>query len=228
MPKTLKCKFYGCTFSHNQSYEVRDHKRKEHGDFLSCDQCGEHFFTAQALSSHARSQDHAAHSCEVEECDSTFIRYQDLVRHQGQHRADVQRFPCDYCRKHRGPQAFKRKDHLTQHLRNYHHFELEESSYSNFMASADAHCPHLDCAQHRTRQDDTRYYWNPGLDGKPPFSKRSDFTEHMKKVHDESLFPCKKAGCDRIGKKGYFRKRDLDKHCRAKHPESVGLDLAVE
>jgi hypothetical protein len=39
----------------------------------------------------------------------------------------------------------------------------------------------------------------------------------MREVHDESPYPCPEAGCERIHRKGYFRKADLTKHLKRDH-----------
>ncbi|QDS76173.1 hypothetical protein FKW77_007778 [Venturia effusa] len=52
------------------------------------------------------------------------------------------------------------------------------------------------------------------------FQKQSDYTAHMRKVHDESPFPCKEPGCPKVGGKGYYRKRDLIKHQKKEHPDA--------
>jgi hypothetical protein len=39
----------------------------------------------------------------------------------------------------------------------------------------------------------------------------------MREEHDETPFPCTKAGCKRVNGKGFFRKRDLMKHMKREH-----------
>ncbi|KAJ8060032.1 hypothetical protein OCU04_011643 [Sclerotinia nivalis] len=41
----------------------------------------------------------------------------------------------------------------------------------------------------------------------------------MREEHNESTFPCNIAGCSRVGRRGYFREKDLIKHRRQEHPE---------
>jgi Zinc finger, C2H2 type len=66
----------------------------------------------------------------------------------------------------------------------------------------------------------TEYRSLPSYNSGPnrPFTRKSQYTEHMRKVHDESEFPCDVPGCDRVGAKGFFRKTDLRKHKAKKHP----------
>lgn len=39
-----------------------------------------------------------------------------------------QYYPCQYCRHHRGDNGFRRRDHLAQHMRNYHQLSLDPKS----------------------------------------------------------------------------------------------------
>jgi hypothetical protein len=48
---------------------------------------------------------------------------------------------------------------------------------------------------------------------------QKDLTKHLREVHDESLNPCDFPGCGRVGKKGFFRKRDLLKHQKDYHDD---------
>jgi hypothetical protein len=49
------------------------------------------------------------------------------------------------------------------------------------------------------------------------FASRGEYTKHMRQEHDETPFPCSKAGCKRVNGKGFFRKRDLMKHLKREH-----------
>jgi uncharacterized Zn-finger protein len=166
------------------------------------------------LEEHAYAKDHAAILCPQEECGSAFSRYDVFKRHLLRHQEDVKRHSCKYCKKYRGNNEFKRKDHLVQHLRNFHHIgedEAKEGSWSSY--------PHQDCTAYRhvSRFNDA------------PFKRTSELTTHMKKVHNESPFPCPILGCDRVNGKGYFRRRDLIKHKQKKHVEvGDGRDASEE
>ncbi|KAF2093255.1 hypothetical protein NA57DRAFT_23935, partial [Rhizodiscina lignyota] len=124
------------------------------------------------------------------------------------------RHPCPHCKKYRGNNGFKRRDHLTQHLRNYHHIDVDEreghvDSWDGTRIVDTSRCPLAGCPQYREQ----RLHWQD----EPIFPKRRDYTEHMKKVHNESPFPCPEPGCDRIDGRGYFRKVDLIKHQKKEH-----------
>ena len=150
-------------------------------------------------------------------------------RHMLQHRPDIPRFPCTFCRKYRGHNGFKRKDHLTQHIRNYHHVELNDDGRSMVLPLKHARCPHEECLQHGNRnRSDKNDYWSIAKDGEPPFKTQSALTNHLKLVHDESPFPCMKAGCTRVGGRGYSRKCDLFKHVKREHPETRNATMAIE
>ncbi|EUC51009.1 hypothetical protein COCMIDRAFT_62707, partial [Bipolaris oryzae ATCC 44560] len=118
-----------------------------------------------------------------------------------EHQDDAPRFPCRYCRKYRGSKGFKRRDHLIQHVRNYHHIgendRDENWSYGRYW------CRNLGCA-HKAGKD--------GI-----FSTSREYIKHMRTIHDESEFPCPQPGCDRVNSKGYFRKADLRTHLRKVH-----------
>lgn len=132
-----------------------------------------------------------------------------MRRHYLTHNPDAKRYPCPHCPKYKGKFGFKRNDHLIQHLRNYHH--IGEDDVSSNMGRS---CTHSDCSSYRGDVTKNGYNWRTG---DPAFKKVSDWTKHMKEVHDESLFPCPVSGCGRIRRKGYFRERDLVKHMTKEH-----------
>jgi hypothetical protein len=70
-------------------------------------------------------------------------------------------------------------------------------------------CPHKECSESQGEESCYR--------GTRPFKAASEYTEHMRKIHDESEFPCAAPACDRVGGKGYFRRIDLRKHMRKIH-----------
>jgi len=47
-------------------------------------------------------------------------------------------------------------------------------------------------------------------------------TAHLKKIHNESPFPCDHPGCPKVGGKGYVRERDLIKHKKNCYDLEVG------
>ncbi|KAJ5058630.1 hypothetical protein J3E72DRAFT_196388, partial [Bipolaris maydis] len=130
------------------------------------------------------------------------------------HRDDAKRFPCKYCKKYRGSNGFKRRDHLTQHIRNYHHIGEDGSRrYSTFECFW---CPIIGCSDHKD---------SPNNVGKSrAFYVSKEYIKHLRTVHDQSDFPCPQPGCDRVNSKGYFRKADLRNHLRKVH----GTDGSLE
>jgi DNA-directed RNA polymerase subunit RPC12/RpoP len=226
------CAIESCTFTARSISSVEEHQRCTHIDLLksqwaleySCHQCGGEFSTRNDLTRHATDSQHNAFLCEHPGCVSTFTRYPDLIRHEGIHAPDSSRYPCHLCKRHRGPTAFKRKDHLTQHLRNYHHVDPEDGKSLGFS------CPKEGCENYR---DETFFRrgiasgwkhvprWNTAK-GEAPFPNQAALTKHLKAEHDESQFPCEVPFCDRVRGKGFTRKRDLFKHRQAKHPEYQG------
>ncbi|KAF2838339.1 hypothetical protein M501DRAFT_920821, partial [Patellaria atrata CBS 101060] len=107
------------------------------------------------------------------------------------HSNSAPRYPCHHCRKYRGINGFKCRDHLTQHLRNYHHIGESDGSFQG------KSCHHQNCEHYREKHDRP---WESGQ----VFQKSSDYHTHMRKVHDETPYPCKAPGCVRVWGKGYF------------------------
>lgn len=209
------CSMPGCTFTSTWKYGIFWHIRNAHLQLRTCCQCQQIFQDTGALGRHASETGHASFACVMEGCEKTFSRYDILKRHLCTHRSNIQRFPCPHCRRHRGADGFKRKDHLTQHLRNYHHIGVDDIPLA--WGSRLRSCPHEDCPDWRptmTNWRDTQWF----TDGSGrAFKKSSDYITHMRKVHKESEFPCTEPDCDRAGPKGYFRRRDLLKHKLKEH-----------
>jgi len=42
----------------------------------------------------------------------------------------------------------------------------------------------------------------------------------MREEHNECAFPCDVERCDRVGRRGYFREKDMIKHRREAHPDA--------
>ncbi|KAH0545452.1 hypothetical protein FGG08_000453 [Glutinoglossum americanum] len=161
---------------------------------------------------HGRRTGHMPYRCQFKECKSTFSRADVMKRHQGQHYDNAPRYSCHYCQRHTGINGFKRKDHLQQHIRNYHHKEppVTRTPERSYLA-----CIKAGCTEYRERQ--RVWYRDPDM----PFSRESERTEHMRKVHNESPFPCDTAGCDRVDGKGFFRESDLQKHKKKTHGDDA-------
>ena len=69
-----------------------------------------------------------------------------LERHLKTYQVGGSRYPCSHCKRHRGENSFRRKEHLTQHLQGYHHMniKIEDAGSKQHLI-----CPHTDCVWHR-------------------------------------------------------------------------------
>lgn len=213
------CSYLECTLSFQNSLDLAkhgsthpvDHGFIQSGSKIQCDECKEEFRINHDLRVHATTRRHGAYTCK---CTKTFTRSEDVQRHLSKFSSKIPSHPCLYCKRHRGMDGFRRKDHLTQHLRNYHHLELDTKPQWMDLRI----CSHPECPQYRgpgfyllARQEQRR---------QEPFAKVADFTRHMRELHDESLFPCQVPHCSKIRGKGYFRERDLINHHKKAHPEA--------
>jgi hypothetical protein len=194
------------------------------GQGIYCQQCDSQFSTRALLECHAKESQHSPYRCR---CGKTFSRLDVLHRHIQTFQPEVS-YPCPHCKKRRGPRAFVRLDHLTQHLRGYHNIEfvdeseVVQSQKSSRKRKTTFSCPHETCshpsgmaslpdepAMHRT------------------FLTRGEFTKHLREVHNESLFPCIEIGCCRIGGRGFFRKKDLLNHVKEHHTDAEFQPSAI-
>jgi hypothetical protein len=114
------------------------------------------------------------------------------------------RYSCQYCVKYDGERAFKRKDHLVQHLRTFHCLSQEDL--------VPGFCPHETCSNAERPRSGVR-----------AFASFREYANHLRKVHGESLFSCSFPGCRRVGERGYAGEANLLNHQRKKHPQ-VMLD----
>ncbi|KAI8960874.1 hypothetical protein F5Y11DRAFT_367117 [Daldinia sp. FL1419] len=187
-----------------------------------CRECGASFPTQSALRWHAADSRHSPFECS---CGVRFSRLDTLKRHFNSFREDVSPYPCDLCKHHKGKNGFKRRDHLVQHLSGYHGLDEEEIRKHRLLlnykkeetrnAYSDLICPYVGCEYHRGKE-----YITLSRDVRKeqrPFNKESDYKKHLKYVHGEAPFSCQVAGCDRAGRKGYLREKDLIKHFARQH-----------
>jgi uncharacterized short protein YbdD (DUF466 family) len=109
---------------------------------------------------------------------------------------------------------------LMQHIRNYHHLELENETVKaesrlkyTFPVS-----PHPDCPQYR----DATFKQLPRKSqaDQRPFPSQSAYTKHMRNEHNKCSFPCDIPRCNRTGRRGYFRENDRLNHRRQEHPDA--------
>jgi len=211
-----KCVIGSCEFRYDQGWDCKTHLQAVHQDIFTCDECmyvGKNQFE---VGLHASNTGHASFICKHDGCEKKFSRLDTYQRHQRTHREDAKRFPCKYCRKYRGKNAFKRKDHLTQHVRNYHH--IGEGEQIGHMDDR-KWCPKARCTESKPA---TVSWRAPGV-----FASSKEWVKHMRTVHDESGFSCPQHGCDRINGNGYFRPADLRAHLRKVHGTDGSLDQSI-
>ncbi|KAI0183184.1 hypothetical protein EV127DRAFT_321280, partial [Xylaria flabelliformis] len=132
-------------------------------------------------------------------------------------------YPCAECTTYQGRNGFKRKDHLVQHLRVFHRWDddqlatLTSAGQNSRLTIPICHFPECD------------YYRDPGFKDmgireqakNRPFDKQSHYTDHMKREHDWSPYPCKVAGCNKVNGAGFFSITAFERHSKGKHPGSA-------
>jgi hypothetical protein len=209
--------------AHERRPHISGHGRLSTSTPNDCIECDETLCSKADLLRHAKETQHQPYGCE---CGALFSRLDVLNRHLESFSTDDPKHPCKFCKLHRGPNGFRRLDHLMQHIRNYHHLELEDEA-----AMAESRlkyvfpvCSHPDCPQYR---DETfkRLPRKTQAENKP-FSSQSAYTKHMREEHNECPFPCDISGCCRTGRRGYFREKDLLKHRRQAHPDAPKYAVA--
>lgn len=178
----------------------------------TCMECQESCISVEHLIKHGWIEAHAPFMCK---CGKNYTRDDVLRRHVKAYQPELQKYACPHCKSGPGRKSFKRMDHLTQHIRGYHHIGNRESRMSRF--NNIYLCPHSDCLQyrepsfldlpHKTRQEEK------------PFGHLKEFTQHMRTEHDDAPYPCDKSGCSRVRGKGYISRTALIKHRKREHPE---------
>jgi hypothetical protein len=211
---TVRCAVDSCGHIFVSGEAAKNHMELAHTDAWICDQCPYVGKSQHDLELHARNTGHTSFACKHEGCRKKFTRPDTYQRHcRTAHNNSTKRFPCKHCKKYQGSRGFKRQDHLTQHLRNYHHIGEDDVQGLHY---GRRWCPKQGCPK-----------------AKPPsvflhqpvaFASSKEGIEHMRKVHNHSNFHCPQPGCDRVNGKGYFRKADLRTHLRKVH----GTDGTLE
>ena len=158
-----------------------------------CQVCILSFPSNAELERHAQSLQHKAFGCK---CGNSYARLDILKRHCDR----TPKFPCPHCNRYTGANAFPREDHLTQHLRTYHRINNNNTTGDDNNAPMQFNCTRPDCTQQQRS-----------------FEIKSQYTTHMRRVHNYSPYPCLVQGCVKNGGKGYFRKSDWFKHSQEVH-----------
>lgn len=161
-----------------------------------CSECQQLFARSSDMEQHAKETRHKPFFCSYKICTARFSRQDALTRHRDVHGSTLQ-FPCTKCDKYKDGDAFKRRDYLLQHMKKAHGMS-REALHPKF-------CCHASCSYSGS---DGRF-WG--------FRNRREHSWHMRDVHGEGTLDCKEIGCDRVGKKGFARKRDLEIHVQKIH-----------
>ncbi|KAI1328038.1 hypothetical protein F5Y16DRAFT_164123 [Xylariaceae sp. FL0255] len=182
--------------------------------------CSAVFTNHADLQSHADATKHNPFECS---CGKRYVRIDVARRHIQSFNKEADKYPCTCCKQYQGKQGFRRRDHLVQHLKVYHRLDQEKINEicptKRSVASRQIlTCPHLGCDSYRD-EEFRSLPWKVQEEQRP-FQKQSDFNKHMREVHQQSAFPCRVAGCERIGRKGYMREKDLMNHITKEHPEA--------
>jgi hypothetical protein len=203
--------------AHERTPHVAGHGRTLTSTLNDCVECEETFPSKANLLRHAKEAQHQPYGCE---CGSLFSRLDVLNRHLESFSSNDPKYPCTYCKLHRGPNGFRRLDHLKQHIRNYHHLEMEDANTGaeSRLKYTFPVCSHHGCPQYRNKA--FQQLPRKSQAENKPFNSQSAYTKHMRDEHNECTFPCDVPGCSRIGRRGYFREKDLLNHRRQEHPDA--------
>ncbi|TVY60844.1 Zinc finger protein [Lachnellula suecica] len=211
--------------AHQQTPHTNGHGRTITLTPFDCVECSESLSSKADLLRHSKETQHQPYSCE---CGALFSRLDVLNRHLDSLGTEEPKYPCTYCRRHRGMNGFRRRDHLNQHIRNYHHLEIDEGSAESSASRLTFFfpvCTHVECPHYRDESFKTLP--RSTQDARKPFQSRGAYTTHMRNEHNECPFPCDIQGCDRVGRRGYFREKDMIKHRREAHPDSSPYQVSA-
>lgn len=160
----------------------------------TCQECTQSFPSSAELERHAKSVHHAAFKCR---CGKPYARLDNLKRHWNH----TPKFPCPHCTRYTGVKAFAREYHLTQHLRTYHRISNSEDNETD----TNNHGLQFFCS------------WPNCTHQQLSFGTKRQCTDHMRRTHNYSPFPCLVQGCGKVAGKGYFRESDLVNHSKKVH-----------
>ncbi|TRX94379.1 hypothetical protein FHL15_004846 [Xylaria flabelliformis] len=219
-PAMLQTSVHDFEYRFEQQQEVQSGASSSRGSHNSQGPLHEH-----AGSSHAVQHLIVSKSPFVCHCGQNFTRLSSLERHIQNNTKQLQLdlHPCAECTTYQGRNGFKRKDHLVQHLRVFHKWDDDQiatlfpTERNSILKIPICHFPECD------------YYRDPGFRDmgireqakNRPFDKQSHYTDHMKREHDWSPYPCKVTGCNKVSGAGFFNITALEKHYKGKHPGSA-------
>lgn len=130
--RSWKCQY--CNEDFVSEGELLSHLETPHGIGQSrihlehsrcCIKCTGDLLSKADLLRHAHEQQDRPYGCS---CGVFFSRIDVLNRHLTSLGNDVPQYPCTFCKRHRGEEDFRRKNHLLQHLRQYHRHEIDTST----------------------------------------------------------------------------------------------------
>ncbi|KAH8601700.1 hypothetical protein B0O99DRAFT_736067 [Bisporella sp. PMI_857] len=226
----FRCNVAGCTqtfvsLKERAAHHKLPHSTNEHGRVtmatpFDCAECLQSCNSKAELLRHSKECQHQPYRCE---CGQAFSRLDVLNRHIKSFDTSVPNFPCMFCRLHRGENGFRRADHLRQHERNYHRHQIETGTINQeetrpALKYVFPVCSHAGCPKYRNPE--FHQLSHSIREANKPFAKLSEYTQHMRDEHNECLYPCDVAGCNRVGRRGYFREKDLMKHRKEQHPDA--------
>lgn len=105
----------------------RERRKDDEIQRLMCAECGLEFENLQGLDRHTRSSLHKGWRCQEAGCGKTYARRDTFLRHRIKHTDSVH--ICSVCSRSRKHKAFKRKDHLKEHMRNCHSRSVDGRRY---------------------------------------------------------------------------------------------------
>jgi hypothetical protein len=162
----------------------------------SCAICHDSYATAANLEIHAKHSGHKAFACTEPNCHMFYLRQDSFLRHCASHK-ETNQYPCQHCDKYEGAKAFKRRDHLLQHMRKRHP-QAVSTLVPQFCS--EQQCP-----------------YSKASGSFKGFRERSEYTRHMREMHGKGTYECGEPGCKRVGRKGFRRLNDLEKHKIKEH-----------
>ncbi|KAI0450798.1 hypothetical protein F5B21DRAFT_489708 [Xylaria acuta] len=157
-------------------------------------------------------------------CGQHFTRLCSLERHvrDNTEQPDPE-YQCAECPAYQGKDGFKRKDHLVQHLRVFH--KWDDDRLATLFPPRQTHrlkipvCHFPECDHYRGPD-----FKDKGIreqEKNRPFDKQSHYTDHMKREHDWSPYPCKVTGCSKVNGTGFFTTTTFERHYKKMHPGSA-------
>ncbi|CAJ2510736.1 Uu.00g063610.m01.CDS01 [Anthostomella pinea] len=167
------------------------------GRVLECIKCSWPFSTNGELRKHGKQKGHSPYGCT---CGQKFTRHDTLKRHISENSANALQYPCHYCDRHTGDQAFKRADHLTQHLRVYHHVDTVDKLFQDRASKSSSPQGPVVINSEFFQNQAPEWYPVPAVANNEPA------------LEPMPPFPCLVPGCPKWGDLGYLRQVDLDEH----------------